>query len=191
MKAGLATIDDWLAYARGELAGIGAAAPSSWKTRAIYVMLPVVERHVAAAAREQRLIDVTKLLGDLHPVYPFGPRQHHPYKVWLTERKKLKSVINAKPPDVDEFEICKVADDMVQLGRIDEARELLARECPNLLARDCPACGVKYGRPCREPSVPTLVADVTQGIFPWVKPLVDKIIPCQARIQPRADRNPV
>jgi hypothetical protein len=29
--------------------------------------------------------------------YPFGPRSHHPYKVWLSERKRYLARLSDKP----------------------------------------------------------------------------------------------
>ena len=35
------------------------------------------------------------------PYYPFGEREYHPYKMWLSEVKKTAEEIEATPPPAD------------------------------------------------------------------------------------------
>lgn len=86
--------------------------------------------------------------------YPFGPRSHHPYKAWLAERKLFKETVLTMPiefaPTADDYAACEVATDLVEMGRDDEARQLLADQAKRRLARACPTCGVARDMQCRE-----------------------------------------
>jgi hypothetical protein len=55
--------------------------------------------------------------------YPFGPRRHHPYKIWLDERRKLAAELMRGPAGT-------------------------AASSP--LAIACPSCGAGEGRMCRD-----------------------------------------
>lgn len=121
---------------------------SRWRQEARAVMIRVV--------REQRdaglLNDDVALLRAVDAAYPFGEREHLPYKMWLLERKLFRDActVPAATPTADEVGVCEVASDLVQLGRFDEARKLLEEQAPNRLGRTCPACGSAPGRHCVE-----------------------------------------
>lgn len=95
----------------------------------------------------------TRLLAAVDAAYPFGIRKHQPYKDWLTERKLLHEALadvgKVALPTKDEIDACEVARDMVEEGRLDDARAVL-EQAPNRLARKCPACGAAIGSPCGE-----------------------------------------
>ena len=56
---------------------------SYWYTRAVAVLAEAL-----ADARKQGLSDAeTRRLCDSR--YPFGPREHHPYKMWLKARREV------------------------------------------------------------------------------------------------------
>lgn len=169
-------VHQWLLYARAYMNRSG-----SWRQRALAAMLPVVEAFVLLPPP----INVHALDGQLREAFPFGSRQHYPYKAWLEERRKLLRSINHNVPlEPEQYGVVEVARDLVQLGREDEAKALLAEQCPRLLERDCPACGVRYGHPCRE-SV-SVIVERPQGTFPWSETKwVDKVIPCESRIVPK------
>jgi hypothetical protein len=90
------------------------------------------------------------ILAAVDAAYPFGEREMAPYKAWLAERQILVAALKHLPPTADEHEACRVALDLVELGRIKEAIVLLADQAPNRLNRKCLACGARFGKPCRE-----------------------------------------
>lgn len=52
---------------------------------------------------------------------------------------------------MDDLEgVLMVAGDLVEMGRVDEARALLDEQAPHRLARWCPSCGEMAGQPCRD-----------------------------------------
>jgi len=112
-------------------------------------MLEIVEVLVASAP--DVLADHEELLRRIDAAYPFGERRYHPYKMWLEERRLLRDALNSSPlPSREESEVCQVAFDLVEVGRVDDARKLLEEQAPNRLSRECPACGAKAKRPCAD-----------------------------------------
>lgn len=63
-----------------------------------------------------------------------------------------------QPPSLDEIAACVVAHDLVELGRTDEARAMLAR-APNRCYWTCPTCGSGRGMACRDGEVSRSGAD--------------------------------
>lgn len=92
-----------------------------------------------------------EILTRVDAAYPFGERKYEPYKCWLKERRLLIAALDGPrtAPSADEAGVCEVAGDLVELGRIDEARKLLDEQAPNRLARKCPACGAWPGGMCK------------------------------------------
>lgn len=91
-----------------------------------------------------------ELLAAIEAAYPFGEREHHPYKAWRAEIAIIKSVLLARPePTRDEAAACEVAADLLeQTGDVAAVQRLLAEQAPNRLARTCLACAAAIGRPC-------------------------------------------
>lgn len=62
---------------------------SRWRARSRAVIA------AAIAAYEGDVADVSALRKHISAAYPFGPREHHPYKIWLSEvaatLKRLRS----------------------------------------------------------------------------------------------------
>ena len=52
---------------------------SHWRRRARAIIDKARDEHPKATGEELRAI--------LRPLYPFGPRENHPYKMWLKEVK--------------------------------------------------------------------------------------------------------
>lgn len=120
------------------------APESQWRRAAIAAIGRVLN-----AASPELLADDVALLKAIDAVYPFGERKYLPYKMWLLERRLFREACAAPAatPSADEIGVCEVAGDLVQLGRIDEARKLL-EQAPNRLGRRCPACGARPGQLC-------------------------------------------
>lgn len=99
------------------------------------------------------VMTVEAVIKHVDAAYPFGEREHYPYKAWLAERKLLIEALRGPiaMPTKDEADACDVARDLVEEQRLDEARALLDAQAPNRLNRGCPACGVAIAKPCREP----------------------------------------
>lgn len=93
-----------------------------------------------------------EILTRVDAAYPFGERKYEPYKCWLKERRLLIAALDGPrtAPSADEAGVCEVAGDLVELGRIDEARRLLDDQAPNRLSRKCPACNAPPGIECSE-----------------------------------------
>lgn len=53
---------------------------SEWRKRAAPIITKVLEENKGKSEAEIRLA--------LREAYPFGPRQYHPYKIWLDEIKR-------------------------------------------------------------------------------------------------------
>lgn len=159
---------------------------SRWRQDARAVIIRVV--------REQRdlgkLDDDAALLKAVDAAYPFGERNYLPYKMWLLERRLFRDACTVPPPapSREEAEVCSVARDLVELGRIDEARKLVEEQAPYRVTRDCPACGALAGDPCvdfeyEDPPVPGY------GQYPtgqrWL------IVPHHARLVGHNDAGPL
>jgi hypothetical protein len=56
--------------------------PGSWRAKARHVITRVME-----AARAAQL-DVAATIKEIDAAYPFGPREYHPYQMWLKERRR-------------------------------------------------------------------------------------------------------
>lgn len=153
---------------------------SRWRREAI-----VAIGRVLMSASPDLLADDDALLKAVDAAYPFGERKYLPYKMWLLERKLFREamVAPAGTPSSDEAGVCEVAGDLVQLGRIDEARRLL-EQAPNRLGRKCPACAMPVGTPCIDMSRPPTAEDwVGAGDNRRIRPgWRDMIVPHQARL---------
>lgn len=91
-----------------------------------------------------------EILDAIDAAYPFGQRTMHPYKQWLVERRLLIEAVDSPDrvaPTADEVAACEVARDMVEEGRLDEARRVLEL-APNRLTMPCPECKANPGAPC-------------------------------------------
>jgi hypothetical protein len=86
---------------------------SYWRRRAQTVMLGVIE--------ETQGQPFAAIVAAVDRAYPFGLRKHHPYKIWLDERRKL-------------------IDLLIRGGESGAAPTAVS----------CPACGVARGCPCRD-----------------------------------------
>lgn len=130
---------------------------SRWRLEARKAIGRAIESYENVHAGE---LDHVELRGEVDAAYPFGERQHLPYKMWLVERRLFLDSLATHEvgPTPDEKSACEVAGDLVEMGRIDEATALLDEQAPNRLCRACPACGVGAGRACRE------VYDTTYGL---------------------------
>jgi len=60
---------------------------SYWRGRARPIIAKVIAEHAGRPQPEVRRA--------LREAYPFGPRQHHPYKIWCDE---VKRQLGLKPP---------------------------------------------------------------------------------------------
>lgn len=97
-------------------------------------------------------VDEAKLFKLISAAYPFGERKYHRYKIWLSEVAATRKQRNPRQlPDCDagDYEsVLLVAGDLVELGRIEEARQLLTEQAPYRLTFGCPACGARPYKPC-------------------------------------------
>ncbi len=84
---------------------------SKWRDHAARVIRDVVEANPH--------LDDVALLCAIDDAYPFGPRKHLPYKMWLEERAKARAAIAARTNPADP------------------------------LGRPCGACGASIGKQCR------------------------------------------
>jgi hypothetical protein len=163
---------------------------SRWRRRARAVIVGVLEANPTA--------DAATLIALVDAAYPFGPREHHPYKAWLAERRLLIVDLEDVPRSAEESNAIEVANDMMEeAGRNvdgslslppDRAVEIAAwldEHAPHRHARPCPTCGRDKGKPCREPNI--LTAPLTLGLgftsFERKPEFVDRLIPHAARVQ--------
>jgi hypothetical protein len=131
---------------------------------------------IASIVRANIGLSRSELLVLIDAAYPFGERKYWPYKQWLVERAAYLEAASSVPSR-DEAAVCLVAHDLVELGRVDEARKLMDDQAPNRLKRPCPACGVRAGTECREPRADNLP-------FAWrgLDPGIPRIVPHEARL---------
>lgn len=125
------------------------------------------------------------LLAAVDAAYPFGERARLPYKAWLAERQLLVDEIEP-PPSPDEWAAIEVARDLVELGRVEEARALLEEQAPGRHARRCPTCGAARGESCRD--LRSVLSTFGPGSVPYNATSYREIVPCliphAARVQP-------
>lgn len=116
--------------------------------------------------------------------YPFGERAHEPYKCWLKERELFREALAGPPtmPTADEAGACEVARDLVELGRLDEARKLVEERAPNRLAMRCLACGARAGEPCIDLSLPIEFVGTSAA---------ELLVPHHVRLVGHADAEPL
>lgn len=152
---------------------------SRWRQRARFVIQEVVE--ILLQSAPEVLADHTETLSRVDAAYPFGERRYEPYRCWLKERRLFIAALEGpvQMPTRDEAEVCEVAGDLVQLGRIDEARKLLEEQAPNRLGRKCPACGMPPGMNCN-----TFVDDGDP-------PARELLVPHHARLVGHLDAGPL
>jgi hypothetical protein len=80
------------------------ASSSYWRERARTVIQGVLEEHGGKSYQE--------VMAAVDRAYPFGPRKHHPYKIWLDERRKLTRELvkaGAASPLAIDCKACGVA----------------------------------------------------------------------------------
>jgi len=167
---------------------------SHWRRRARVVIREVVD--VLAEAAPHVLADPKELLLRVDAVYPFGPRQHHPYKAWLAERRLLINALEDAPvlPTQDEADVCDVARDMVLEGRLDDAIAAMDAQAPNRLARKCPVCGARPGDDCIDFDVTERDETLFRGPTPsgrTLDPPPGLIVPHEARLVGHLDAGPL
>jgi hypothetical protein len=125
---------------------------SQWRRHARFAMRDAIRDLLKSRAP----LDEASILAVVDAAYPFGERARHPYKAWLQERVLLREYLAGGPrskiegPTAEDAAACEVAVDLVELGRVDEAKALLAQQAPRRLNRVCQACGAEVGKPCRE-----------------------------------------
>lgn len=129
---------------------------SKWRRRARATILDVVE--VLEIGAPAVLRDRKETMVRVDAAYPFGEREHLPYKMWLVERRLFIAAL-ADPvvlPGADEAHACSVARDLLEQDptAIGQAQALLDEMAPNRLARKCPACAARPGRPCDDLRIP-------------------------------------
>lgn len=172
----------WLDNGRGRI-------PGNWRRRAFQTMAAVVREN-----RDMAATDPAALLKLVDDAYPFGERAMHPYNAWLAERKELIAVVKpekAPPaPTQDDYAAVLVAEDLIEMGREDEARKLLVEQAPRRLNRKCPACGAKVGKACRDVETKTMIGAVpgpttgTGTAYP-IALSKQRIVPHLARVEPQ------
>lgn len=178
--------------------------PSEWRRRACDAIYKAL-----ANLSGEALDDLPAVLRAVDVAYPFGERKNYPYKAWLLERNVLITALSSTPPSAEEFAVCEVAGDLVELGRLSEALELVILDAPKRLDRPCPSCGVRKGVPCRDPVIVTpqdplgmpqmslfaqpdnasaaLVAPPPLPVWAPAREFEDRIVPHRARIEPRKE----
>jgi hypothetical protein len=124
---------------------------SRWRRRARSTMDVAIQELLLS--REK--IDEASVLATIDDAYPFGERSRHPYKAWLTERRLLADqMMKSEPvsvgPTAEDAAACEVAIDLIEMDRIDEAKELLDKQAPGRHANRCPVCNARPGEPCRD-----------------------------------------
>lgn len=155
--------------------------PGRWRKRSRAVICDVIAANPDA--------DTAALLTLVDAAYPFGEREHHPYKAWLAERKLLIGDLDPAPKSAEEWGVVLVAIDMEEEGRgADAIRALLDEQAQNRHSRPCPTCAARKGDPCREAEVVTFALhtpfdDALQHSYKDTK-YVDRLIPHAARCQP-------
>lgn len=63
---------------------------------------------------------------------------------------ELRFKYGLRLPSQDDSDACVVARDLVEEGRLDEAKALLEQHAPNRLGSRCPTCGVYPSKECQE-----------------------------------------
>jgi hypothetical protein len=162
---------------------------SRWRRRARSVIVGVLEANPTA--------DAATLIALVDAAYPFGPREHHPYKAWLAERRLLIVDLEDVPRSAEESNAIEVANDMMEeAGRNvdgslspERAAEIVAwldERAPGRHTRPCPTCGRAKGKPCAEASQLTLTEPPAFGFVRVERKVeyVDRLIPHAARVQP-------
>ncbi len=61
--------------------------PGSWRARARQMIARVVQAAQAAQ------LDVQATVREIDAAYPFGPREYHPYQMWLKERRRAIALL--------------------------------------------------------------------------------------------------
>jgi len=148
---------------------------SKWRRRAREVIGIVINDECGVWGSNPRVVDAESIGKAIDEAYPFGSRDHHPYKAWLIERSIIRSVLglDRRPdpsPGPDEAAACEVAIDLVEEGRMAEAEALLDQQAPNRLNRKCPVCG----SPTRKPCVEVVGHELVRGRFPNVGHLLQR-----------------
>lgn len=87
----------------------------TWREIARAVILKAIDE-----ARAQGM-DVEATRAHVDAAYPFGERKYHPYKMWLSERKRLLSTDPAQPQKPGS------TSDLEKLRAWNEGRALAAR----------------------------------------------------------------
>src|SRR5688572_19797946 len=102
------------------------------------------------------------------------------------------SITSRMMPTPDDHAACLVAIDLVEEGRLDEARKLLEEQAPRRLNRKCLACGAYQQRPCDEyveKTRPFKPIWIYQGAAPGpeketYRVRVARIVPHLSRVEP-------
>lgn len=184
-----------MAEIAGELASVGVrtflARPlpaSRWRRRAREALREIVATIPRAS--------VPEMLTAADKAYPFGPREHHPYRMWREEIKLLEQdlLAEANVPTAEEWSAIEVAIDMIEAYRMDdgtlalpdpraaEIRAYLDEQAPRRHARPCRVCGAALGKPCREAAASTVTLSLAHTL-PSVE-FFERLIPHTARVQP-------
>lgn len=71
---------------------------SPWRNRA----RPIIARVIAEHGHDERALRKA-----LHAAYPFGPRENHPYKIWLDEIKRQLSGNTVDPHKLHPVKPCE------------------------------------------------------------------------------------
>lgn len=186
------TMEAWLERARGSRG----MRSSKWRSQACRAMLTVVETYTGMWD-----YDPDAFLKLIDSAYPFGARENYPYKAWLAERRVLIAALRTPVVTWEQYDIIRIADDMLQVGRDKDALETL-EQVPNRHTVSCATCGVRPGQPCRDPiseqaTPQQLLFGVTKRTLhdlateykatPFSK-YQNRLIPHEARILPKMPR---
>lgn len=68
------------------------SAMSRWRARAREVIDASMSATIGKPDSER--------IAAIDAAYPFGPREHHPYKMWLIERRRAIASMSSRPIDV-------------------------------------------------------------------------------------------
>lgn len=177
-----------------------AAALANWRT------LPRPQSHWrrrSRAAMDKAILDaqpasVEQVIAAIDAAYPFGARELHPYKMWLEERKLLRTHID--PPELppaptdEDYAACEVAIDLVESGDAEAATKLLDEQAPRRLNRECPACGAAASNACFDKVESIAPGDWTHlgtGTATRRVSLEYRVVPHLSRVAPHKANGPL
>lgn len=150
---------------------------SKWRRAAVEAMIAAVKE--ARSLLSRKVSTPIELLRIVDDAYPFGEREHQPYKAWLQERQAFILATASEEFSTAEWEAIAVARDAEESGRFDLASGVLRQVTHDMHATTCPICGAKKSKACRNlDAFDDMPLFVDRG-----SPRLELIVPHQSRLE--------